>query len=145
MKRIAALILTFCGIGTLAGAADKTSDGTGPDWQNASVVERNRMPMRATFHTDNPVMSLHGLWKFKWYETPEGRLTTFYSIDTEDNAWGTMPVPGIWEVNGYGDPLYVNIGYCSKTTRHSSRPRKTTSANTGNILPSRPTGPASKS
>ena len=43
MKKIAALILTFCSIGTLAGAADKTSGGTGPDWQNASVVERNRM------------------------------------------------------------------------------------------------------
>lgn len=34
---------------------------TDPDWQNASVVERNRLPMRATFHTDNPRMSLHGL------------------------------------------------------------------------------------
>ena len=22
-----------------------------------------------------------------------------------------MPVPGLWELNGYGDPLYVNIGY----------------------------------
>lgn len=129
MKKIAALILTFCGIGTLAGAADKTSGGTGPDWQNASVVERNRMPMRATFHTDNPVMSLHGLWKFKWYETPESRLTTFYSIDTEDNAWDTMPVPGIWEVNGYGDPLYVNIGYCWKGQFENNPPFVPTAKN----------------
>ena len=129
MKRLAALILTFCGIGTLAGAADKTSGGTGPDWQNASVVERNRMPMRATFHTDNPVMSLHGLWKFKWYETPEGRLTTFYSIDTKDNAWDTMPVPGIWEVNGYGDPLYVNIGYCWKGQFENNPPFVPTAKN----------------
>ena len=44
---------------------------TDTDWQNASVVERNRLPMRATFHTDDPRMSLHGLWKFKWYETPD--------------------------------------------------------------------------
>ena len=87
---------------------------TDPDWQNASVVERNRLPMRASFHTDDPVMSLHGLWKFKWYETPVGRSTTFFQPQTDDSDWGTMPVPGIWEVNGYGDPLYVNIGYCWK-------------------------------
>ena len=87
---------------------------TDPDWQNASVVERNRLPMRATFHTDDPRMSLHGLWKFKWYETPDGRSTTFFQPQTDDSDWGEMPVPGIWEVNGYGDPLYVNIGYCWK-------------------------------
>ena len=87
---------------------------TDPDWQNASVVERNRLPMRATFHTDDPRMSLHGLWKFKWYETPEGRSTTFFQPQTDDSDWGEMPVPGIWELNGYGDPLYVNIGYCWK-------------------------------
>ena len=87
---------------------------TDPDWQNASVVERNRLPMRATFHTDDPQMSLHGLWKFKWYETPDGRSTTFFQPQTDDSDWGEMPVPGIWEVNGYGDPLYVNIGYCWK-------------------------------
>ena len=87
---------------------------TDPDWQNASVVERNRLPMRATFHTDDPQMSLHGLWKFKWYETPDGRSTTFFQPQTDDSDWGEMPVPGIWELNGYGDPLYVNIGYCWK-------------------------------
>ena len=87
---------------------------TDPDWQNASVVERNRLPMRATFHTDDPRMSLHGLWKFKWYETPDGRSTTFFQPQTDDSDWGEMPVPGIWELNGYGDPLYVNIGYCWK-------------------------------
>ena len=87
---------------------------TDTDWQNASVVERNRLPMRATFHTDDPLMSLHGLWKFKWYETPDGRSTTFFQPQTYDSDWGEMPVPGIWEVNGYGDPLYVNIGYCWK-------------------------------
>ena len=87
---------------------------TDPDWQNASVVERNRLPMRATFHTDDPRMSLHGLWKFKWHETPDGRSTTFFQPQTDDSDWVEMPVPGIWELNGYRDPLYVNIGYCWK-------------------------------
>ena len=105
--------MTLCCSGIAAVAADMASDKA-PDWQNPSIVERNRMPMRASFHTDDPVMGLHGLWKFKWYETPEGRSATFYSIGTDDSGWDDMPVPGIWEVNGYGDPLYVNIGYCWK-------------------------------
>ncbi|MCI1640800.1 MAG: DUF4981 domain-containing protein [Bacteroidales bacterium] len=67
--------------------------------------------MRTSFKTDCPVLSLDGEWKFKWYETPEERSDTFYSCDTDDNDWGTMPVPGMWELNGYGDPVYLNIGY----------------------------------
>ena len=109
MKKTTALTLALCLACASAAAAD-----VAPDWQNASVVERNRLTMRASFHTDNPVMSLHGLWKFRWYETPGERSLTFYAAGTDDSGWDTMPVPGIWEVNGYGDPLYVNIGYCWK-------------------------------
>ena len=113
IKKAVALLSALCGIITISANQAQAAQ-TDPDWQNASVVERNRLPMRATFHTDDPLMSLHGLWKFKWYETPDGRSTTFFQPQTDDSDWGEMPVPGIWEVNGYGDPLYVNIGYCWK-------------------------------
>ena len=113
IKKAAALLSALCGIITVSANQAQAAQ-TDPDWQNTSVVERNRLPMRATFHTDDPLMSLHGLWKFKWYETPDGRSTTFFQPQTDDSDWGEMPVPGIWEVNGYGDPLYVNIGYCWK-------------------------------
>ena len=113
--KIFALALTLCGLYLSESIVKAASSGSGdPDWQNAAVVERNRLPMRASFHTDDPKLSLHGLWKFKWYETPESRSDTFYLPQADDSDWGTMPVPGIWEVNGYGDPLYVNIGYCWK-------------------------------
>lgn len=112
MRKI--LIMMFAAALAFQAIAQTQAAQTDPDWQNASVVERNRLPMRATFHTDDPRMSLHGLWKFKWYETPDGRSTTFFQPQTDDSDWGEMPVPGIWEVNGYGDPLYVNIGYCWK-------------------------------
>ena len=113
IKKAVALLSALCGIITISANQAQAAQ-TDPDWQNASVVERNRLPMRATFHTDDPLMSLHGLWKFKWYETTGGRSTTFFQPQTDDSDWGEMPVPGIWEVNGYGDPLYVNIGYCWK-------------------------------
>lgn len=82
-----------------------------PDWQNPNVVERNRCPMTATFYTDGNRLSLSGIWDFKWYETPELRSLDFFTLEYDASQWDTMPVPGMWELNGYGDPLYVNIGY----------------------------------
>ena len=81
------------------------------DWQNPSVNQRNRWPMFSTLANDSPKLSLEGIWKFQWYETPDARSRDFYKVGLDDSAWGSMPVPGMWELNGYGDPLYVNIQY----------------------------------
>ena len=81
-------------------------------WQDPDIFEENRMPMAATFVTDQQrTLSLDGVWKFNWNETVEGRVRGFESPEYDDSAWGTMPVPGMWELNGYGDPLYLNVGY----------------------------------
>ena len=82
-----------------------------PDWQDPQVVQRNRLPMSATFDTGGLNLSLNGLWKFNWNETAEARPADFHSLSYDDSAWDEIPVPGLWELNGYGDPLYVNIGY----------------------------------
>lgn len=81
------------------------------DWQNPELTSINRVEMAATLSTDSPVLSLHGEWKFQWFETPAERSLDFFRKDLDDSSWGTMPVPGIWEMNGYGDPLYVNMLY----------------------------------
>lgn len=81
------------------------------DWQNPLVNEHNRLPMAASFSTDDPVLSMHGIWKFQMAETPETRSLDFFGKGVDDSAWGEMPVPGMWQLNGYGDPLYVNTGY----------------------------------
>ena len=39
------------------------------------------------------------------------RPTDFYKPGFDDSAWKTMAVPGIWEMSGYGDPVYVNVGF----------------------------------
>ena len=82
-----------------------------PDWQNARVVERNRYPMTTTFETDGQKLSLNGVWKFQWYASIPERSMSFFAADFDDSAWGTMPVPGMWELNGYGDPVYKNVGW----------------------------------
>lgn len=67
-----------------------------PYWQDPEVFEKNRLPMAATFVTDQQLtINLNGVWDFRY----------------DGGEWGTMPVPGCWELNGYGDPVYLNIGY----------------------------------
>lgn len=81
-------------------------------WQDPNIFEENRMPMTATFRTDqSEVLTLNGTWKFNWNESVTDRLTGFETVGFDDSEWGTMPVPGLWELNGYGDPMYLNIGY----------------------------------
>ena len=82
-----------------------------PDWQDARIIQRNRYPMTATFETDGQKLSLNGVWKFHWYPTIPERSKTFFAADFDDSAWDTMPVPGMWELNGYGDPVYKNVGW----------------------------------
>lgn len=56
-------------------------------------------------------MTLNGLWKFNWVRHAEARPTDFYQTNFNDKGWDDLQVPGVWELNGYGDPIYVNVGY----------------------------------
>lgn len=98
---------------------------TWTEWRDLKINEVNRMPMHAAYYkyetpslviTSDPseragIVSLHGNWKFNWAENADQRPTDFFRTDLDDSSWGTMPVPGMWELNGYGDPEYVNIGF----------------------------------
>lgn len=82
------------------------------DWRNPEVFAVNRLPMRASFVTEQQkTSSLNGIWKFHFCENPSGRIPGFAAADLDDGAWDEIPVPGMWELNGYGDPVYVNVGY----------------------------------
>ena len=82
-----------------------------PDWQNPQVVQRNRLPMSSYFETDGLKLSLSGTWDFRWYETIDSRSRDFYALSYDASDWDTMPVPGMWELNGYGHPVYKNVGW----------------------------------
>ena len=97
----------FC----LVTASFAASAADMPAWKDPGIIEVNRYPMTATFDAAGNKLTLNGVWDFKWYETVEDRALDFYRTDYDITGWDTMPVPGMWELNGYGDPLYVNIGY----------------------------------
>ena len=98
-----------------------------PKWQDPNFFEENRLPMRSTFivtptaenavaehdFTQSPLYrSIGGVWKFYWTENAtDPQPVEFWSPKFDDSAWGTMPVPGLWEMNGYGVPVYKNSGY----------------------------------
>ncbi len=56
-------------------------------------------------------MSLNGAWNFNFVTNADARPRDFFQVDYNDLGWGTIQVPACWEMNGYGDPIYVNGGY----------------------------------
>ena len=96
----------------LAWPATAQKTAPTPQWQDPGVFEVNRLPMRATFVTDQQkTLSLNGDWKFFGAESPDVPVPGFMAPGFDDASWGTMPVPGMWELNGFGDPIYLNVGY----------------------------------
>jgi len=84
------------------------------EWQDPSVNQINRLPMHVWMGQDKTsgnYLSLNGKWNFHWAENPSEKPQGFELPTYDDSSWNKMGVPGIWEVNGYGDPMYVNIGY----------------------------------
>lgn len=95
------------------------------EWRDPEVNHFGRAPMHSSFFAyeseeaaaagraseSSNYLSLEGLWKFCWTAEYSDRPTDFWRPEYNDRSWATMPLPGIWELNGYGDPQYLNIGY----------------------------------
>ena len=87
------------------------------DWENPDMVGINKEHTHATFYLpsekrNNPhIVSLNGTWKFKWSPDPTSRPVDFYKTDYSVSDWPSIIVPGNWEMQGFGIPIYVNINY----------------------------------
>ena len=94
-----------------------------PYWENPEMFAENRLPARASLvpyatikeamarGESSLVQDISGDWRFHWTATPAERPEGFWALDYNDEAWATMPVPGNWELNGYGYPIYTNVTY----------------------------------
>ena len=82
------------------------------DWENRTILQVNRLPARASFISE-PVreVSLNGTWKFRYYPTVLEAGTDLPDERTDTRRWGEITVPGNWEMQGYGFPFYVDVGY----------------------------------
>lgn len=79
-------------------------------WQDATVYEAGRLPMRAQTFPQNTRV-LNGLWSFQFSPDPAQRPEAFFKTEFDVRAWKQIPVPSCWELQGYGVPLYVNYTY----------------------------------
>jgi len=95
------------------------------DWENPAMFNQNKEYPNATMislpgeeiagddlNTNSPrYMELSGKWKFNWVKTPAERPYWFFKDDYDTRDWDEIDVPSNWEIEGYGIPFYVNIGY----------------------------------
>ena len=87
------------------------------DWENPAVLGINKLPYHATLQLpskwkDCPeIVSLDGQWKFHWSKDPESRPADFYREDYDVSQWDEITVPGNWQLQGFGMPIYVNMQY----------------------------------
>ncbi|MBR3540630.1 MAG: hypothetical protein IKO08_04155, partial [Bacteroidales bacterium] len=94
-------------------------------WQRPDINQVNRMPMhthhfayesREVAYCGRPEASeryqtLNGTWDFFWQPDADQMLDGFYKPEYKTADWKTIPVPGCWELNGFGDPIYVGGGF----------------------------------
>ena len=119
-----------------AAVAGVAGAQTFTEWQNPELNQVNRQPMHAAYFPfesaeaaakgvkeDSPnFLSLNGTWKFNWVNDLDQRPVDFYTTSFNDKGWDTMQVPAVWELNGYGDPIYVNTGYAWRNDYESNPP-----------------------
>ena len=109
MKRILFILISLLVLQTQAQ--------TTHDWENPSVLSINKLPYHATLQLPSKwkeckeIVSLDGQWLFHWSRNPEERPTDFYREDYDLSNWDKIAVPGNWQLQGYGTPIYININY----------------------------------
>ncbi|WP_366926724.1 glycoside hydrolase family 2 TIM barrel-domain containing protein [uncultured Bacteroides sp.] len=88
-----------------------------PDWENPNVIGINKEEYHATLTLPSgkaacdEIVSLNGTWKFMWSADPEKRPADFYKSDFDVSGWDNIAVPGTWQLQGYGKPIYTNWTY----------------------------------
>lgn len=126
----------FLLLGTMCVCALSVSAQSFKEWQDPEVNAINRAPMHTSFfayenletankgvkeESDN-FMTLNGKWKFLWVESADKRPDDFFRVGYDDNGWDDFRIPAVWELNGYGDPIYVNIGYAWRNQYKNNPP-----------------------
>ena len=118
------LLSTLC-LGVCASVSFAQQHPTMTEWHDLQVNEVNRYVLHTDFFPyesealalngdktqSGNFLSLDGAWRFLWVEHADQRPANCFGDGYDDSSWQVMPVPGLWELNGYGDPEYVNIGF----------------------------------
>ena len=125
------LLSIACLMALQSFAADKT-----PVWKDPTVNQVNREQRHAVFFAfesedlakqgdktkSSRYLSMEGMWKFNFVKNHQDAPKDFFGLKYDDSKWVDFPVPGLFEINGYGDRIYKNIGYAWGPTFKSNPP-----------------------
>ncbi len=75
------------------------------------AFETTELALRRDKTASTRYLSLEGKWKFRFDRHHYDRPLGFERTNYDDSQWTTFPVPGLFEIHGYGEPTYKNIGY----------------------------------
>ena len=127
--------LFLLSVGLAVLCAQAKGEKKAPCWMDPAVNRVNVEPSRAHFfayeseelsrsakkETSKRFMSIEGMWKFLWVKDHNNAPAGFYQTNYDDSRWVEFPVPGLFEIKGYGDRIYKNVGY-SWATQFESKP-----------------------
>ena len=96
-----------------------------PYWKDIQTVSVNREEPRSAFMTyadKTQAMTgkyesstyyrlLNGIWKFYFTESYKDLPANITDKDIDLSGWKDIKVPGNWEMQGFGTPIYTNISY----------------------------------
>lgn len=113
------------------------------EWLDPEINAVNRAPMHTNYFAyesadaamqgkkaqSTNYMTLNGTWKFSWVRNADQRPTDFWKVGFNDKGWNNLQVPAVWELNGYGDPIYVNTGYAWRNQFQNNPPEVPTENN----------------
>jgi beta-galactosidase len=88
--------------------------------ENPEIVGRGKEMPRSEFisnKTSKSVYSLNGKWKFNWVKNSLHRPSDFQNVEYNDKNWDEINVPGNFEIQSYGIPIYVNTEFEFADTR----------------------------
>ena len=127
MKKLLFAIACLASVATFAQKS--------PAWLDPNVNQQNREPRRAHFFAFENIdkakgdksasarfLSMEGMWKFNFVKNHQDAPKDFFTLKYDDAKWVDFPVPGLFELNGYGDKIYKNMGYAWCTTFESNPP-----------------------
>lgn len=116
------IFLTILSAVVLSAVAEGTVK---PYWQDVQVVSVNKVKSRTTFmsyadrasaltgrfENSKYYQLLNGTWKFYYVDAYKKLPSNITDAEVSTADWKDITVPGNWEVQGFGTPIYVNQSF----------------------------------
>lgn len=120
---VGALLLLISLTGVTTAGLSKENTMHEVYWNDPSVLSEHRLPARSHFYAfssdpgafqylpwqSDDYLQLNGQWHFHLADHPSKGPDNFMRPDYDASDWGKIAVPGNWELQGYGNPNYVNM------------------------------------